>query len=274
MRKLGIIAGSGGLPGQIASAHDRRGGGVFMIAFEGITSPDVLDGRDHAWFRLGRVQAVLDSLHAAAVEDVVMAGPVPRPSMSSLGFDGRAAKILFRAGRRAFGDDGLLSAIASELEGEGFRVVGVETVVDGILAPLGCIAGPELDDIALTDIERGVLVLERLAPVDVGQSVAVQEGLVLAVEAIEGTNGMIARAGTLKRSGPCPVLVKMAKADQERRIDLPTIGPDTVRSAAAAGFRGIAVQAGASLLIDGDEVRRVAAEAGIAVVGIDVHGQV
>ncbi len=270
MRTLGIIAGGGPLPGRIADTHARSGGGVFMIAFEGITPAATVAGREHAWVRLGRIQDAMDAMSAAGVEDVVMAGPIKRPALSSLDIDGRGAKMLFRAGRKVFGDDGLLSTIVAEIEADGFKVVGIDEILGGVLARAGQIAGPEPDEGARADIRRGIDVLRHLGPVDVGQSIAVQEGLVLAVEAIEGTDTMIARAGELVREGPKPVLVKISKPGQERRADMPTVGADTVSNAIAAGFRGIAVGAGSTLLLEIDRVRALAEEGGFFVLGVEL----
>ena len=269
MRKLGIIAGGGVLPRRIADTHTHAGGAVFMIAFEGITPAETVAGRDHAWVRLGRVQDTMDAMIGAGVEDVVMAGPIRRPALSSLDLDGRGAKLIFRAGRKAFGDDGLLSTIVEEIESDGLKVIAVDRILGGVLAPAGIIAGPKPDESALLDIQRGVEVLRHLGPVDVGQSIAVQEGLVLAVEAIEGTDAMIERAGGLAREGVGPILVKISKPGQERRADMPTVGPDTVRNAVAAGFRGIAMGARSTLLLEADEVRAQADEVGFFVLGVD-----
>jgi UDP-2,3-diacylglucosamine hydrolase len=269
MRNLGIIAGGGTLPRRIAEAHANAGGGVFIIAFIGITPDETVDGIDHAWVKLGRIQDTMDAMIGAGVEDVVMAGPIKRPSLSSLDLDGRGAKLIFQAGRKAFGDDGLLSVIVKDIESDGLRVIAVDDVLGGVLAPAGPIVGPDPDDAARSDIERGIQVLRHLGPVDVGQSIAVQEGLVLAIEAVEGTDAMIARAGPLRRDGPGPILVKISKPGQERRADMPTIGPDTIRNARAAGFRGVAIEAGATLLLDVDVVRGVAGEGDFFVVGVD-----
>ena len=271
MRKLGIIAGGGALPRRIADTHIRAGGAVLVIAFEGITPIETVTGLDHAWVRLGRIQDTMDAMIGAGVEDVVMAGPIKRPALSSLNLDGRGAKLIFRAGRKAFGDDGLLSTIIADIESDGLKVIAVDDILGGVLAPMGHIAGPAPDASAVSDIQRGVEVLRHLGPVDVGQSIAVQEGLVLAVEAIEGTDAMIERAGGLSREGAGPILVKMSKPGQERRTDMPTVGPDTVRNAKAAGFRGIAVEAGSSLLLEPDTVRALADAAGLFVVGVDAR---
>ena len=240
-----------------------------MIAFEGITPAESVIDLDHAWVRLGRIQDTMDALICAGVEDVVMAGPIKRPALSSLDLDGRGAKLIFRAGRKAFGDDGLLSTIVAEIESDGLRVIAVDQVLGGVLAPSGQIAGRGPDAAALSDIQRGVDVLRHLGAVDVGQSIAVQEGLVLAVEAIEGTDAMIERAGALVREGAGPILIKISKPGQERRADMPTIGPETVRVAQDAGFRGIAVEAGATLLLEADRVRALAGDAGFFVIGVD-----
>jgi UDP-2,3-diacylglucosamine hydrolase len=271
MRKLGIIAGGGPLPRRIADAHETAGGAVFLIAFEGITPAESVVDFNHAWVRLGRIQDAMDAMIGAGVEDVVMAGPIKRPALSSLDLDGRGAKLIFRAGRKAFGDDGLLSTIVAEIESDGFRVVGVDQILGGVLASLGHIAGPDPDAGAISDVRRGIDVLRHLGPVDVGQSIAVQEGLVLAVEAIEGTDAMIERAGGLARDGGGPILIKISKPGQERRADMPAVGPDTIRNAHISGFRGIAIEAGSTLLLEVDQVRALADEAGLFVVGVDAR---
>ncbi|WP_420404783.1 LpxI family protein [Nisaea sp.] len=255
MPKLGILAGGGVLPRRIAERRLEGGDTVFVIAFEGQTDPATVEGLEHAWMRLGATGATLKRLREASVEEVVMAGPMRRPAFSDLSLDMRSAKALARAGRKAFGDDGLLSLIIEELERDGFRVVGIDDVLGGYLMPEGTLTATAPSEEAEHDIARGLEVLMALSPADVGQAVAVQEGLVLAVEAVEGTDAMIARAGLVKRDGAAgPVLVKIKKLGQERRADLPTIGVDTVRSAVSAGFRGIAVESGATILVDRDAV--------------------
>jgi len=270
MPKLGILAGGGVLPRRIAERRLNEGDGVFVIAFEGQTEQATVEGLDHAWVRLGATSSTLKQLKQASVDEVVLAGPMRRPAFSDMSLDMRSAKMLARAGRKAFGDDGLLSVIIEELEGDGFRVLGIDDVLGGYLMPEGTITEHVPDEVAESDIARGKAVLEALSPADVGQAAAVQEGLVLAVEAVEGTDAMIARTAALMRDGAeGPVLVKMRKRGQERRADLPTIGPDTVRGAAAAGFRGIAVEAGATILVDREVTIDVANRAGLFLAGIE-----
>ena len=271
--RLGIIAGAGALPLQVAAAHRQVGGTVFIIALAGITGSAGLDKTGHAWCEPGHLQAIMDRLHAESVEQVVMVGAVSRPSLSHSDIDARMAGVLARAGASVAGDDGLLRAIAAEFERDGFQLIGAEAVLGDATAPAGLLAGPQPDPTARFDIRRGAGVLRQLGPADVGQSVAVQQGIVLAVEAIEGTDAMIARAGALRRPGAAPVLVKMTKPGQDRRTDLPTVGPNTVGRLIEAGFRGMAIEAGATLVVDRDDLFRAADAAGLFVVGIDASGE-
>jgi DUF1009 family protein len=266
--RLGILAGSGELPLRLIEACRAGGRPVFVLAFEGAADPAPLRGVPHAWIRLGAAGEGMRLLHENGVVDLVMAGGVPRPSIWSLRPDWRAAKFFARIGYRALGDDGLLRAVINELEDEGFRIVGAHTVLNDALAPTGRFGRLGPDEQASSDIARGLEVARALGALDIGQAVIVQAGIVLGVEALEGTDALIARCGALKREGPGGVLVKAAKPGQERRADLPTIGAGTVAAAAAAGLRGIAVEAGATLVIDRAAVAAAADGAGLFVVGV------
>ena len=260
---LGILAGGGPLPRRIADTVLGEGRPVFVVAFEGQTDPTTVDGLPHAWMRLGATSKTLEALHAAGCGEVVMAGPMKRPALSSLRLDLRSTAALARAGKRVFGDDGLLSLIVEEMEREGLRVVGIEDLLGGYLMPAGTRTKSAPDARALADAARGIAVLKALAGADIGQAVAVQEGLVLAVEAVEGTDAMIARAGELRREGPGPILVKGRKSGQNDRVDRPTIGAATVANAAAAGFAGIVVEALETLVVDRDAAVAAADKAGL-----------
>lgn len=270
MTRLGILAGGGQLPVRVVEACRATGRDFFVLAFEGQTEPATVVGTPHAWVRLGAVGEALKRLHEAGVGEVVMAGPVQRPSFEDLRPDWRGALFLAKVGARAFGDDGLLSAVVKELEAEGFRVIGADDVFGSLLTPMGACGALAPDDAALVDIARGIDVVRAIGALDIGQGAVVQQGVVLGVEAIEGTDALLERCATLRRSGRGGVLVKIAKPGQERRVDLPTIGPDTITRAAAAGLRGIALEAGRTLIIDRAAVVRAADEAGLFVVGVKV----
>lgn len=265
---LGILAGGGPLPGRVAAAAQAAGRSVFLVGLEGFAEPAVLAPFAHAWVRLGAAGRILALLRAQHCTDVVLVGPVRRPSLLDLRPDTEGARLLARIGRAAFGgDDGFLAAIVRVLAEEGFRVLGAHEVLTEAVAPRGRLGRHAPDAAALADIARGVAVARALGAVDVGQGCVVQQGIVLAVEAIEGTDAMLARAATLRRPGPGGVLVKLVKPGQERRADLPTIGPATLHRAAEAGLRGVAVEAGGTLLTDRAGLVRAADEAGLFLLG-------
>jgi DUF1009 family protein len=266
--KLGILAGAGELPLRVIDACRAAARPFFVIAFEGSADPAAVAAVPHAWIRLGAAGEGLRILRENGVEELVMAGGVRRPSVLQLRPDWRTAKFFARIGYRALGDDGLLRSVIRELEEvEGFRVVGLDSILGASLAPLGALGRHAPDEQATHDIAYGFKIVRALGALDIGQSVVVQQGLVLGVEAIEGTDALVERCAGLRREGPGGVLVKGTKPGQERRADLPTIGPHTVTRAAAAGLRGIAVEAGATLVIDRAELIAAADGAGLFVVG-------
>lgn len=268
--KLGILAGGGELPARLIATCRATGRAFFVLAFEGHTEAGAIADAPHAWVRLGAAGKGLKLLKEAGVEELVLAGRFKRPTLSALRPDRRAVRLFTRLGRAAFGDDGLLSTVVAELEDEGFHVVGPDSIVADFLAPAGVYGRIAPDDQARLDIEHGVDVAAALGRLDVGHAVVVRQGVVLGVEAAEGTDALIRRCGGLEGSGG--VLVKVKKPKQERRVDLPTIGVDTVKTAAQAGLYGIAVEAGESLVIDRAKVAEIADEAGLFVVGVAVSG--
>jgi len=269
--KLGIIAGGGQLPAQIVEACQASGRPYFVLAIEGHTATETVIGAPHAWVRLGAAARAIEVLQTENVEELVMAGPMRRPSMRELRPDLTTAKFFARLGSKAVGDDGLLGAVVRELEQRhGFRVVGIESVLPGVMATEGVLGAHRPDAQATRDIERGIEVARGVGALDVGQAAVVQEGIVLAVEAIEGTDAMLARAAQVRREGAGGVLVKVRKPGQEDRADLPTIGERTIRAAAEAGLAGIAIEAGGALVVGRDAVIAAADAADLFVIGIPI----
>jgi lipid-A-disaccharide synthase len=271
--KLGIVAGQGELPARIIETCRAAGRDFFVVAIEGQADPRILPGTPHIWCRLGAADTGFAKLREVGVKEVVLAGAVTRPSLGSLRPDLRTTRFLARLARSALGDDGLLSAVVREFEEYGFRVVGADDVLGEMIAVEGPYGTRSPDAVARNDIEVGRRVARTLGALDVGQAVVVQQGVVLGVEAIEGTDALVARCRELRREGPGGVLVKIKKPAQERRVDLPTIGVGTVKAAAAAGLSGIAVEAGGALVIDPQAVGRAADAAGLFVVGVTVAGE-
>jgi hypothetical protein len=266
--KLGIIAGGGEAPRQMIAACKRLGRSFFLICLEGQADPDLGSDVPHIWLSLGSGEKFKKTLAAEGVGEIVMIGRVRRPSLLELKPDWLALKVLTKSGIHSLGDDGLLRGIGRALEEEtGARIIGVQDIFSDLLTPLGLLTKTVPDANDEKDIARGIELAETLGRCDVGQAVVVQQGLVLGVEAIEGTDALIARAGALKREGGGGVLVKRAKPQQDRRFDLPSIGPDTILRLAEAGLRGVAVQARASLLIEREKTVALADEKGIFVVG-------
>jgi UDP-2,3-diacylglucosamine hydrolase len=264
--KLGILAGSGELPLRVIEACRAVNRPVFALAFTGSCAPATVAGVAHAWVGLGAAATGLHLLRENAVDELVMAGGVNRPSLWALRPDWRTLQFLAKIGFRAlrdFGDDALFRAIIAALEHEGFRVLGVDSVLADLLAPLGALGNHRPDEAAEADIKVGLAAAHAHGARDLGQAVVVRQGGVVGVEDQHGTDALIRRC-----AGVGGVLVKMAKPGQERRADLPAIGPGTIAVAAASGLRGIAIEAAATLVLDRAALIAAADHARIFVVGV------
>ncbi|MCE3230131.1 MAG: hypothetical protein K0R52_59 [Alphaproteobacteria bacterium] len=273
---FGLFAGCGELPRKIMDHCHAQGQPLFLIAFDGQTDPELANlenKQGHIWTHFGAVGNILCYLKANNVTHIVMAGTMRRPSWSEIKLDGKGtrwlAKLsLAKMGLTAGGDDGLLSGLVSLLKEEGFDVISPADILEDLRAPEGVMGLHHPEEADWQDILRGREVVRLLGESDVGQAVVVQEGLVLGVEAIEGTEGLLARCGSLRRKGRGGVLVKMAKPHQSQAVDLPTIGVATVHQAKAAGLRGIAVEARSTQILDQKAVVQAADEVGLYLVGL------
>lgn len=274
MRKLGIIAGGGALPGQIVSACRDTGRPHFVLAFEGSADAASFAGSPMEWIRTSGISKALDIARRENVEELVLVGGIPRPSMLDLMRDARSAKFLAKVGTRMVGDDNLLSAVVREIEeSEGFRVVGPEVVLEDILAIPGSYGAVEPDEDDMADIARGVVAVRTMGELDIGQGAVVQNGRILGVEGAEGTDRLIERcAEFVTRDAAGGVFVKAPKPSQERRIDLPAVGLSTIENVVRAGLRGLAVEAGGVLVLDRKEMTAEADRAGVYFYGFDAAG--
>jgi DUF1009 family protein len=267
IKKLGILAGGGELPFVLLEACKAQGIEPFIVAFKGQANETLTDGHQHLWTRLGALNTIFKTLKSHDIFDLVLIGSIRRPSMAEIRPDLKATKFLAKAGVKALGDDGMLKALRDLFMEEGFTLHGMHQFAQQLLSPEGPVGRykPSKDD--WEDIERGIEVLNGMSDLDVGQAVIVQEGLVLGVEAVEGTDGLIERCKPLKRKGRGGVLVKLCKVGQDRNLDLPTIGPKTIEMAAACGLNGIIIHAGQSLLLDKEQVAKIADQHKIFVYG-------
>jgi UDP-2,3-diacylglucosamine hydrolase len=267
MSRLGIIAGGGGLPARLIEACRRDQRPFFVLGLKGQTDGSILKDTLHAWTRLGATTETIRLLKSNDVDTLVMAGAIRRPTLAELKPDLRTIQVFAKLGLRALGDDTLLSAVAQEAEKEGFRLVGVQEIEPGVLSPEGIIGKLAPTAEHQSDIDVGIRVTKELGRLDIGQACVVQQGIVLGLEAVEGTDALLERCRKLRRKGRGGVLVKSCKPQQDRRLDLPAIGLRTVRRAFEAGLEGIAVEAGAAVLLDREEVAAAADKLGLFVLG-------
>jgi DUF1009 family protein len=272
---LAIICGGGSLPAAVAQAAMRRGRRVVMFPVRGWAESAAVEAYPHHWIALVQAGRFERLARMEGCRDIVFIGSAVRPPFRSLRIDWGTLRFLPRIARGyRGGDDHLLTAIARMIEGHGFRIVGAHEVAPDILMPEGPVGSVVPSERDRADIDRGFALLAATGPFDVGQAAIVAANNVLAFEAVEGTDAMLARIADLRKQGRIStpagvgVLVKAPKPHQDRRFDLPTIGPRTVAEVARAGLSGIAVVAGATIIAEPAEVAAAADKAKVFVVGI------
>ncbi|QCI68424.1 LpxI family protein [Phreatobacter stygius] len=274
---LGIIAGAGRFPLALAKAATSQGRPVFGILLKDIAGPE-MEAYPHAWVGIGRFGAMLRAARRAGCRDLVFIGSLVRPNLWTTVPDIGALRILpemlklYRGG-----DDHLLRGVAGLFERQGFRLLAAQEVAPELLMPVGPLARRVPNHQDLVDISQALAAIRALGPYDVGQGMIIGAKRVVAVEGAEGTDGMLERcaamraSGRLKWTGNSGILVKAPKPNQDHRIDMPAIGPATVEKAAAAGLRGIAVVAGSTLMVEPQEIVRLADKHDLFVVGVDAE---
>jgi UDP-2,3-diacylglucosamine hydrolase len=271
---LGIICGGGTIPLAVAAAAQRRGRRVLLFPLRGFVDAKSVAGHRHYWVAIGQFGRFRRIARAEGCRDLVFVGGLVRPPLRAVRIDWATLVEMPRI-LRAFrgGDDHLLTGIGRILEGDGFRVLGAHEVAPDITAPLGPLGRHAPDADTRADIARGFEMLDALSPFDVGQAAVVAGRHVLGVEAAEGTDAMLERIAALRKSGRiglprgAGVLVKAPKQRQDRRFDLPSIGPDTVHKVAQAGLAGVAVIAGGTIVAEPQRVAEQADASGLFVFG-------
>ena len=268
IKKIGMVAGSGMMPVEIIKHCKEKGIDIYVIGLEPFASEEQLKDAAHSFAKIGEVGKITKVFKNNDIHHLVLAGGIKRPSFKELIPDWGGMKMLGKIAMKKMSDDNLFRAVISEVENLGFKILGIEEVVPEMMFYEGIYGKikPSKDD--MDDINRGFVVAKALGAVDVGQAVVVQEGMVLAVEAIEGTDMMLSRAASLKKEGKEPVMVKVLKPGQDTRVDLPTIGIQTIEQLKKYGIKGIAVEAGGILLIEREAVIKMANEAGIFIIGM------
>lgn len=270
---LGILAGGGVLPALVYQACQAQGRPCHLIRLKGQWDDVQLAPLPATDARMEQFGVIFGALSRHKVRDLVLIGRVRRPSLLEIKPDFKALSMLpqLMGVLRHGGDDTLLRRVRQLLEGQGFNLVAVQDIVSHIRVPAGVLGQFTPDSAHLADIKKGLAVARVLGALDVGQAVVVQQGLVLGVEGVEGTDALIARCAGYKRAGPAPVLVKCVKPQQDRALDLPTIGPETLKNCAAAGFAGVAVEAHFTLVADIGATVACADAAHLFLTGVDSH---
>jgi UDP-2,3-diacylglucosamine hydrolase len=272
---LAMICGGGRLPLAVADSVAARGRKVLLFPLRGAADPRDYAGRPHQWVHLGQFGTVARVARANGCRDIVCLGSVVRPAFWKLWPDFFTLKVLGQVAR-AFrgGDDHLLSSVSRVIEQHGFRFLGAHEVAPEILVPEGTLGRVQASERTRADIAFGFKYLRAAGPFDIGQAVVVSDKHVLAVEAIEGTDAMLSRVAQLRADGRIGtakgvgVLVKAPKPNQDRRFDLPTIGPQTIDGVARAGLAGVAVAAGETVVAEPEALITAADRAEIFVVGV------
>jgi DUF1009 family protein len=264
---IGLIAGNGSLPRLFARAARARGLTVVAAAHRGETDPALANEVDTlVWVRVGQVGRIQRILQRAGVQEAVLAGGFVRMrAVARLRPDFGLLRVAARL--RSVRDDALLRAVAEDFEAHGIRIVSAASYLTEMLAPAGRLAGPELDEAGRRDVALGSEVAATLGRADVGQTVVVKDGHVLALEAVEGTDACIRRGAALGGRGV--VVVKRLKPGQDERFDLPAVGPGTLDVMADVGARVLAVEAGKTLLLEVEKLFAAAERAGITLWGLE-----
>jgi DUF1009 family protein len=271
---VAIACGGGAFPLALAKAVRASGRDVVLFLIRGFADP-ALERFPHHWLALGQVGRLLRLMRQARARELVFIGSLVRPRLWQIRFDLKSLALLPYVARIfRGGDNRMLSAIALYFGKQGIRVRGAHEVAPGLLMPEGAIGRRRPDAGDLEDIAFGFALVRTLGSFDVGQAAAVARKRVLAIEAAEGTSGLLANIAAMRKSGRlrlpkrAGILVKAPKPNQDRRVDLPAIGAETIKEASAAGLKGIAVEAGGCLVADAEALVRAADAAGLFVVGV------
>ena len=268
-RTIGIIAGNGVYPATFIAHARVKSPGVRLVvaAFHGETREELADAADAIeWFRVGQLTKVIRFFRREGADEAVMMGQISPNNLFDLRPDLRVLMMLARIRER--NAETLFGGIAEELGKDGITLLPATTFLEDLLPTAGHVCGPPLGKRQVGDAKFGYRIAKETSAMDIGQSVVVRHGTVLAVEAFEGTNSCIRRGGGLGR-GKDVLLVKVSKPNQDFRFDVPVIGPDTIETCAEAGVSAIVIEAGSTLVLEIERVAGLCRAHGVTVHSMD-----
>lgn len=271
---VAIICGGGAFPAAVAEAVSKQGRPVYLFLLQGFADA-ALERYPHIWVKLGSLAKYAAAHKRHNLNEIVFIGSVVRPRVSQIGLDWRSVLLVPRLAKLFLGgDDKLLSGVAKIFEEHGYTLRGAHEVAPEILVPEGLATNLKPGAREQSDIEVGFALLHAIGGFDVGQAVVVAGRRVVAIEGAEGTEGLLARVAEMRKSGRLKladrdgVLVKTPKPSQDRRVDLPAVGTDTIRQAKEAGLAGIAIEARGSIVVDAQKFVEEADKQGLFVVAL------
>jgi len=273
--RLGLIAGNGRFPFLVLDAARGAGHDVTVIALKEETFPELADAAARPpaaplhWISINQLGACIAALKDARVERAVMAGQVKHVKLFDLRPDWTLSRVLMRLATR--NTDSIIAGVADVLRSEGIELIDSTAFLGPLMAREGTVTRRTPTEEERADLEFGYHIADTIAGLDIGQTIVVKSAAVVAVEAMEGTDVVIARAGQLAGAGTR--VVKVAKPNQDMRLDVPVVGVSTIDAMKTAGATVLSVDAGKTLMIDGDAVVQAADAAGIAIVGRQPHAR-
>ena len=265
---IAIIAGQGLLPKIVYDACVEQGVSCRVIGLKGEISEELFAGVQYDLFDPHRISLVFEHLKKNDISNIVIAGKVSRKHLSKLILDKIGLLILKEIIGNGFNDTNIYSAIVKLIERNGFKIVPPESIAQDILAQKHLVTNIEISEEIKNDIDKGVEILKGIMQYDIGQGLIINNGLVIGVEAAEGTNELVKRCAILREESTGGVLIKLSKPHQDKRLDLPCIGPDTIKNIAKYGYKGIVVEAKKSIIVASAQTIKLANDSKIFIYGV------
>ena len=240
---IGIIAGKGSMPYLIANNYAKQGGNCYIAAIEGEANIDLIKNFEHNVFKIGMVGTAIKYFQENNIQNIIFIGGITRPNFKNLAVDKIGSLLLLKIIKQKIrGDNNLLKTIAKFFESYGFKVISSNAIYKNQQFDNNIIMNASPSNLDKKDINLGIKLLNHLSRFDVAQSVIIEDGYILGIEAAEGTDNLIARCASLRKESYGGVLIKLPKLGQDNRLDMPTIGPNTIQNLAKYNYSGVAIQ--------------------------------